>query len=84
MNEDFDEAKRIKLQIDRLKAISSHLGQLEERKRLAIMGEDYDSAKTIKVEIDRLKESAMKGPINETLSFPQITGPGSNRGQQQN
>ena len=54
-NEDFDEAKRIKLQIDRLKAISSHLGQLEERKRLAILGEDFDAAKSLKAELDRLK-----------------------------
>jgi hypothetical protein len=46
------------------------LGQLEERKRLAIMGEDYDSAKAIKAEIDRLKDSAMKGPVGEPVSFP--------------
>jgi len=67
-NEDFDEAKRIKLQIDRLKAISSHLGQLEERKRLAILGEDFDAAKSLKAELDRLKESAIRG--NEPVQFP--------------
>ena len=78
-NEDFDEAKRIKLQIDRLKAISSHLGQLEERKRLAILGEDFDAAKSLKAELDRLKESAIRG--NEPVQFPQIAGPGTNRGQ---
>jgi len=46
------------------------------------MGEDYDSAKSIKAEIDRLKDSAMKGPGGEPLSFPSLTGPGSNRGGQ--
>lgn len=34
--EDFDEAKRIKETIDKLKAVSTHLAQLDERKRLAI------------------------------------------------
>jgi centrosomal protein CEP104 len=63
--EDFDEAKRIKVCIDRLKAISGHLGQLEDRKRLAIVNEDYDSAKLIKHEIDKLKESALKPAIAE-------------------
>ena len=60
MNEDFDEAKKLKVAIDRLKIISSHLGQLEERKRMAIINEDYDSAKVIKVDIEKLKESAMR------------------------
>ena len=31
--EDFDEAKRIKETIDKLKSVSIHLSQLEERKR---------------------------------------------------
>ena len=64
MNEDFDEAKKLKVSIDRLKSISSHLGQLEEKKRQAIMNEDYDAAKLIKIEIDKLKDSAMRAPPN--------------------
>ena len=71
INENFDEAKKLKVFIDRLKAISSHLGQLEDRKRLAIINEDYDSAKLIKLEIDKLKESALKPAIAD-VSFPTI------------
>ena len=75
MNEDFDEAKKLKVAIDRLKIISSHLGQLEERKRQAIMNEDYDSAKVIKAEIDKLKESAMRPAAQQMgeVTFPSIT-----------
>ena len=55
MNEDFDEAKRLKETIERLKTVSGNISQLEERKRLAIQNEDYDSAKMIKIEIEKLK-----------------------------
>jgi centrosomal protein CEP104 len=34
--EEFDEAKRLKDTIDRLKMISGHMSQLEERKKMAI------------------------------------------------
>jgi centrosomal protein CEP104 len=85
LREDFDEAKRLKSAIDRLKAISAHLGQLEERKRLAIMGEDYDAAKLIKTEIDKLKESAIKGSSDEGgVQLPKIGGSMSNRVQHPN
>ena len=57
--EDFEEAKRLKDTIDKLKSISTHLSQLEERKMIAIKSEDYDSAKIIKQEIEKLKESVM-------------------------
>jgi centrosomal protein CEP104 len=77
INEDFDEAKKLKVSIDRLKAISGHLGQLEDRKRLAIMNEDYDSAKLIKHEIDKLKESALKPAIAD-LQFPNIQNNNNN------
>ena len=53
--EDFDEAKRLKDTIDRLKLVSGHISQLEERKRIAISNEDYESAKVIKIEIEKLK-----------------------------
>lgn len=77
INENFDEAKKLKVSIDRLKAISSHLGQLEDRKRLAIINEDYDSAKLIKLEIDKLKESALKPAIAD-VSFPTIQNSSGN------
>ena len=47
-NEQFDEAKRIKQAIDRLKSIGMHVAQLDDKKRMASMNEDYDSAKIIK------------------------------------
>jgi centrosomal protein CEP104 len=53
--EDFDEAKRIKETIDRLKTVSTQISQLEERKRMAIQSEDYEAAKIIKFEIEKLK-----------------------------
>ena len=57
--EDFDEAKRIKDTIDRLKTVAGHISQLEERKRMAIQSEDYEAAKVIKSEIEKLKGSVM-------------------------
>jgi len=58
-NEDFDEAKRLRETIDRLKLMGQQLYYLEERKRAAIGNEDYDSAKVIKMEIDRLRNSVL-------------------------
>lgn len=57
--DDFDEAKRIKDTIDRLKIVSTQISQLEERKGIAIKNEDYDAAKIIKVEIEKLKYAVM-------------------------
>lgn len=56
-NEQFDEAKRLKEAIERLKHIGAQLAHLEERKAVAIQNEDYDSAKIIKQEIERLREA---------------------------
>ena len=56
-NEDFDEAKKLREAIERLKMMGQQLYYLEERKRTAISNEDYDSAKVIKMEIDRLRNS---------------------------
>jgi len=57
--DDFDEAKRIKDTIDRLKVVSTQISQLEERKAIAIKNEDYDAAKIIKLEIEKLKYAVM-------------------------
>jgi excinuclease UvrABC nuclease subunit len=35
-NEDFEEAKRLKETIERLKTVSGHMSQLEQRKNIAI------------------------------------------------
>ena len=53
--ERFDDAKKIKDGIEKLRAVGIHILQLEERKRMATMNEDYDSAKIIKMEIEKLR-----------------------------
>lgn len=63
LREDFDEAKRLKGAIERLRAIAPQLGEMEDRKRMAIMSEDYDAAKLIKAEIEKIKRKT----INEAL-----------------
>jgi len=55
--EDFEEAKRLKGIIDRLKAAASQLKELEERKMMSVKQEDYDAAKLYKHEIDRIRNS---------------------------
>ncbi|MEW5298759.1 MAG: hypothetical protein WDW36_001843 [Sanguina aurantia] len=54
-NEEYDEAKRLKASIDRLKVVGQKIAQLEARKRSAVEKEDYDTAKTIKLDIDKLR-----------------------------
>jgi centrosomal protein CEP104 len=63
--EDFDEAKKIKEAIDRLKSVSQQLIQLEERKRIAIKNDDFDSAKILKFEIERLRNAVVGINLNE-------------------
>ncbi|KAG1659551.1 hypothetical protein FOA52_015355 [Chlamydomonas sp. UWO 241] len=53
--EDYDEAKRIKASIDRLKVVGQKIAQLEMRKRAAVEKEDYDTAKLIKADMDKLR-----------------------------
>ena len=66
--EDFDEAKRLKVAIDRLRAMGKQLGKLEEKKRIAVENEDYDFAKSLKIEIEKLKRQAIDGPIDGRYS----------------
>lgn len=54
-NDDFDEAKKIKFNIDKLKLLGKKLYDLESQKKFFINLEDYDSAKIIKIEIERVK-----------------------------
>ena len=56
-NEDYEDAKRLKDAIERLKQIGVQLLHLEEIKLLAVNNDDYDSAKIIKAEIDRLRSA---------------------------
>ncbi len=57
--EDFDEAKKIKDAIVRLKGVSQQLIQYEERKRIAIRNDDFDAAKMLKYEIERLRNAVV-------------------------
>ena len=59
-DENFDEAKRIKSIIDKLKAVGKDLADLEVRKRAAIENEDYESAKLLKQQIENLRSSALE------------------------
>lgn len=70
--EDFDEAKRLKVVIERIRGIAMHLGQLEDRKRAAIANEDFDAAKLIKAEIERLKRAAAQNPFERSNTMPAI------------
>jgi len=55
--EDYDEAKRCKEMIQRLRSVGHALAQLEEKKRLAVANEDYDTAKALKGEVERLRKA---------------------------
>ena len=65
--EDYDEAKRLRDGINRLKAVGAKVAQLEHRKRSAIEAEDYDAAKVIKMEIDKLREAGGVVAVGETV-----------------
>jgi centrosomal protein CEP104 len=62
--ENFDEAKKIKDSIDKLKKLGLQIAKLEERKNLAIEKEDFDTAKIIKAEIDRIKHNVAPESMN--------------------
>jgi centrosomal protein CEP104 len=53
--EDYDEAKRLKAAVDRLKAAGGAIAGLEARKSAAVAEEDYDLAKQLKQDIDRMR-----------------------------
>jgi centrosomal protein CEP104 len=55
--EDYNEAQKIKEAMDRLKAVSSQLIQLEERKQIAVKNDDFEAARIIKYEIERLRNA---------------------------
>ena len=65
--EDYDEAKRLRDGINRLKAVGAKIGQLEARKRAAVEAEDYEAAKLIKVEIDKLRDAGGVTALGESI-----------------
>jgi len=68
--EDYDEAKRCKDMIVRLKSVGHALSQLEEKKRLAVSNEDYDTAKALKSEVERLRQAVESTDVNNRDARP--------------
>lgn len=56
-NEDYDEAKKLKKSIERIKILGKKIYELELQKKIFVNNEDFDNAKIIKLEIDRLKSN---------------------------
>ena len=54
-NEDYDEAKRLRDVIAKLKAFGAKVKVLQEEKVRAVDAEDYDEAKRLKIEIDKMR-----------------------------
>ncbi|CAL5219862.1 g1780 [Coccomyxa viridis] len=75
-DEDYDEAKRLKLAIDGLRKLTSQLAELEARKRAAVDAEDYDAAKELKRDIERIRLSTDGRPAASRAS-PPLSGHGS-------
>ena len=65
--ERFDDAKKIKEHIERMRGFAIHISQLEDRKRMATMNEDYDAAKIIKLEIDKVRQAMFNPAIEELI-----------------
>lgn len=53
--EDYDEASKLKIYVDKIRTIGKKLLDIESQKREFIMNEDFNSCKFLKVESDRLK-----------------------------
>lgn len=91
--EDYDEAKRLKFSIERLKVVGQKIAQLEARKRAAVEKEDYDLAKGLKLDIDKLRaagettattaaagDTGAKGVKNPDDIFNRVLGKGRSAG----
>lgn len=59
--EDYDEAKRLKGVVDRLRAAGGAIAALEAQKGAAVADEDYDTAKQLKLQIDRMRCGQRRG-----------------------
>lgn len=55
--EDFDEAKKIKKNLDKVRLIAKKIYELETNKKIYISNEDFDNAKIMKFELERLKSN---------------------------
>lgn len=55
MKEDYDEAKRLKLQIEGVRQLGHEIAKLEVEKQKAVEIEDYDLAKALKLKIHEMR-----------------------------
>ena len=87
--EDYDEAKRLKGAIDRLRAAGVKMAALEARKKAAVDEEDYDTAKVLKIELERMRERAYASASaasvrgDSMIGSPSVSHTSSNAAQQQ-
>lgn len=51
-NENFEQARNLKVQIDRLKAVAISLQNLDSQKAIAIQNDNFDEAKRLKVNME--------------------------------
>ena len=63
-NENYDLAKSLRDQIERLKSAGMQLQSLESQKYMAVQNENFDEAKRIKAEMERIRQSAIDGYSN--------------------
>ncbi|KAG7668381.1 putative Centrosomal protein of 104 kDa [Nannochloris sp. 'desiccata'] len=56
--EDYDEAKHLKAEIEKLRAAGAKMAALEAKKKAAVDAEDYDTAKALKIELERMRQKA--------------------------
>jgi centrosomal protein CEP104 len=56
--EDYDEAKKLKSAIEKLRAVGAKMAALEARKTAAVEAEDYDTAKALKIELEKMRHRA--------------------------
>ena len=54
-SEAYEEAKRLKAVMERLKVLGHRIARLEAQKAAAVQAEDYDAAKLVKVDVDKLR-----------------------------
>lgn len=59
MKEDYEEARRLRDGIERLKLIGMRVAELEGKKQKAVEHEDYESAHILKKDIDKLRQSCV-------------------------
>ena len=59
VREDYEEARRLRDGIERLKMIGVRVAELEGKKQKAVENEDYESAHVLKLDIDKLRQSCV-------------------------